>query len=428
MPRKPKKQQDDEYVELPEDRLDQIDQDEPVEEGAGEKKEPKKRATPAKKEQAEGPKTKLPEKADPMDALRDDLLDDIRKELVSETEAEEEEKGKGLFGRFRKRSSKSSTPEAVETETKAEAEAEVEEQPSEEIVQPKPKKKPRTGSKEEEQAIQEFFSDLEAMADLDFDAEYTEQAEPLELETDLMASDLEAELDIEFEPEVEVEEQPEQQPEEPEEAKEVDIDEVRQIALEEYDGTAVEPEAQPHLREQVRSTVRDLRPFERVLLIAFSFLVAVSLLFFGGYAILNSGVISTPTPTPTEDLADMVYPIRLSMPGGWQFDLSRGRVVEGKWSPNGAEWLEGTIISRWVALPWSLQLEAVLRTLQQDDVITLTMLTMSNFDSLDYNVYSIQELTMEQIQARDSNTPELLVILFANEENSDVHWVVTARP
>jgi len=421
MPRKPKKQQDDEYVELPEDRLDQIDPSEPAEEG--EKETKLKSSKPAKTEQVDRPKVAIPEKSDQQDPMRDDLLDDIRKELVSESQAEED--APGFFGRIRGRFTKTSKTETGEAEEQAELEVEAAEATPEKAEEPKPKTKPRAGSKDEEKAIQEFFSDLEAMADLDFDAEYSELEETPELETDLLAADIEPEFDFEPELEPEVEEQAGELPEAPEKVEEVDFDEVRQIALEEYDGTAVEPEVEAPLREQVRSTVRELRPVERGLLFVFAGLAAVLLLFAGGYLIFSSGAIPTPVPTPTEDLTGIIYPIRLELPGGWSFDLGRGRVVEGDWIPRGPEWLEGTEISRWVALPGSLQLEAVLRTLQRDDEIKLTM---SNFEPLVYKVYSIQELTMEQIQAQNSNTPELLVILFSTEGDSDTHWVVTARP
>ena len=426
MPKKPKKQQDEEYVELPEDRLDQVDQSEPVDDGKKETK--KKDSKPVKAEQNEIPKLAPPSISDPLDSMREELLDDIRKELASEEDVEEDELG--FFQRIKGRFAKSPRPEPAKVGKQPEAEFEVEEQEEvlaeapEEIVEPKPKKRPRAGGKEEEKAIQEFFSDLEAMADLDFDAELSVPEERLELETDLMAEDLIPE--IEFEPEAEpvVEEQPSEISEEPEGTNEVDFDAVRQIALEEYDGTAVEPEVEAPLREQVRTTVRELRPVERVLLWVFGTLTVGILLFAGGYLIISSIGIPTPVPTPTVE-PNTVYPIRLELPGGWQFDLSRGRVVEGQWMPRSAEWLEGTEISRWVALPGSLQLEAVLRTLQSDDEIRLTM---SNFETLQYKVYSIQELTMEQIQAQDSNTPELLVILFSTEGDSDTHWVVTARP
>jgi len=426
MPRKPKKQQDDEFVELPEDRLGHIEQSEPEDE---EKKEIKKEhSKPAEKKQTEIPKVPRSEKSDPLDSMREDLLDDIRQELISESQVEEEP---GFFQRIRGRFSKTSKPKLDKSETQPEAEgeavipeAEVQGEVPEDTVEPKPKKKIRAGSKEEEKAIQEFFSDLEAMADLDFDAELTVPEEVLEVEPDLLVTDFDLEVEFEPETEPEVEAQPLVSPEEPEGVEEVDFDEVRQIALEEYDGAAVEPEVEVPIREQVRSTVRDLRPVERALLIIFGVLAIGTLVFAGGYIIFSSVAIPTPVPTATVE-PNTIYPIRLELPGGWQFDLSRGRVVDGEWNPRSAEWLEGTEISRWIALPGSLQLEAVLRTLNSGDEIKLTM---SNFETLEYKVYSLYELTMEQIQAQNSNTPELLIILFSTEGESDTHWVVTARP
>jgi hypothetical protein len=141
--------------------------------------------------------------------------------------------------------------------------------------------------------------------------------------------------------------------------------------------------------------------------------------------IVNSISIPTPTPTAELDLADIIHPTRVTLPGGWEFSLGQGQVVEGEWNPQRAEWLVGTEISRWVALPWSLQLEAVLRTLKPEDQLELTM---SNFDVLVFNVYSIRELTMEQLLASDPMTPSLLVVLYNDEETEGTYWVVEARP
>ncbi|HLO15268.1 MAG TPA: hypothetical protein VK206_10590, partial [Anaerolineales bacterium] len=88
-----------------------------------------------------------------------------------------------------------------------------------------------------------------------------------------------------------------------------------------------------------------------------------------------------------------------------------------------AEWLQGTEVCRWVALPWSLQLEAVIRTLNPKDPIELTM---SNNDKLVYQVYSVRQLTPEEMQKLDSNSPCLLLILV--QPDSDKRWVLTALP
>jgi len=85
--------------------------------------------------------------------------------------------------------------------------------------------------------------------------------------------------------------------------------------------------------------------------------------------------------------------------------------------------LEGTEVCRWVAIPWNRQLEAVVRTMTQNDTIELGM---SNNDKLKYNVYAIQQMTLADMQKLDSNTPCLLLMLA--QQDSDKRWVVTSLP
>ena len=196
--------------------------------------------------------------------------------------------------------------------------------------------------------------------------------------------------------------------------------------MQEYDETRIEPEEQKQpLQEEVRRTIRDLKPFERFLLIAAGVLTVGVLLASGVYLIVGSISIPTPAPTATIDLGNIVHPTRLSLPGGWSFDLGEGQVNNGKWTPQGAEWLVGTEISRWVALPWSLQLEAVLRTLKSDDQIELQM---SNFDVLTFNVHSIQQMTMQELLSSDAKTPSLVIVLYNDKEADGTFWVVKALP
>ncbi len=103
--------------------------------------------------------------------------------------------------------------------------------------------------------------------------------------------------------------------------------------------------------------------------------------------------------------------------------LGKGAIKDGEWNPQGPEWLEGTEICRWVAIPWSRQLEAVVRTLTQKDSLELVM---SNNDKLTYSVYSIKEMTLAEMQKLDSNSPCLLLVLA--KQDSDTRWVVTALP
>ena len=76
-----------------------------------------------------------------------------------------------------------------------------------------------------------------------------------------------------------------------------------------------------------------------------------------------------------------------------------------------------------VALPWSRQLEAVVRTLNPEDQIELGM---SNSDKLNYSVYSIRQMSPEEMRELDSNSPCLLIVLA--EPEAEKRWVLTALP
>lgn len=424
---------DDESVELPEDRLEQLEQENKPEK---EKEEESQDETPVpgEPEQVQGQEEAEEKVVEEEEVSREDLLDDVRRSLADE---EEDEEPKGFFGRLRQRFSRSSKAETKEPEQQLEIEelethaqeqddtdealqavlddlvVEAKPEPKPELKpKPKSKKKRTAKDKEEEKAIQDFFADLEAMADV-------VPEEGLELTTEEDETEIEA-------PQVEEKVKVPKLPARSETEDEVDFDAVREAALEEYDETRIEPEEKkPPLREEVRRSIRELKPAERFLLIAFGVLTVGVLLFSGVFLIANSISIPTPTPTPELDLSEIVHPTQLTLPGGWEFNLGEGRVSEGQWSPDRAEWLVGTEISRWVALPWSLQLEAVLRTLTAEDQIELTM---SNFDVLTFNVYSIQQMTMAELLATDPTEPGLIVVLYNDEEEDGTYWTVRALP
>jgi hypothetical protein len=207
-----------------------------------------------------------------------------------------------------------------------------------------------------------------------------------------------------------------------------DIDEkfeaIREVALEDYDSSKAEADAAPAIpwRQRARILLRGLKPLDKFLIS-----IALLLLFIGGMVgVVGLGLrainfqLPEITPVPTQDLP---FPVRVTLPGGWDFNLAKGNVENDRWSPRDAEWLEGTEVCRWIALPWSLQLEAVVRTLKLDDPIELTM---SNADQLPFKVKSIQRVPIDQIDRLESTSPCLLLIL-ANED-SDTRWVVTAIP
>lgn len=421
MAKKPKKQQDDQHrdgenVEIPEDRLEQIGQAEP--QNKPEKKIQQADTSHRKQEQDQSMDDAVKPAKEESESSKEDLLADIRRSLADEEDVEEP---KGLFGRIRQRLSGRSESKSQEVEPQSQLETEADTQEDtqadlQDVVEklaekqkPLSKKKSTLRDKEEEKAIQEFFADLEALAEVEDVQTITEiqetKSEEPQADEKVKVPKLPAKSKVE---------------------DEIDFDTVREVALEEYDETKIEPvERKPPLREEVQQTIRELRPFERMLVIALGILTVGVLLSSGVFLIVNSISIPTPTPTVEVDPGKIVHPTQMTLPGGWEFNLGQGRVQEGKWTPKGAEWLVGTEISRWVALPWSLQLEAVLRTLKADDQIELSM---SNFKVLTFNVYSIQEMSMESLLATDPTKPGLLVVLYNDEEADGTFWVVTALP
>jgi len=425
-------QRDDEFVDIPDDRLEQIGKDAP-QEGKPERETKDKSTASRKSKQVQVKEEPGKRAAKSPEVSQDDLLDDIRQELAADEEVIEEPKG--FFGRMFRRLRGPSKTEAEEPKSQSELEVEIETQEElssdsddlqgvldeltgEQEPAPKPKPKPRkkrtAQDVDEEKSIQEFFADLEALADVvpeggiqaALDGQESAVGEPQEDEKVKV-------------PKLPVKSSAED---------EIDFEAVRGLALEDYDETVIEPEERKKpLREEVRQTVRELKPVERFLLYAVGIVTVGVLLFSGGFLIVNSISVPTPTPVATLDLSETVYPTTLTITGGWKFPLGQGRVVDGEWAPKNdkAEWLVGTEISRWVALPWTLQLEAVLRTLNTDDQFELTM---SNFDVLTFNVYSIQEMTMEELLATDPTRPALLVVLYNDEEKDGKFWTVTALP
>jgi hypothetical protein len=230
------------------------------------------------------------------------------------------------------------------------------------------------------------------------------------------------ETPVETEPEIDFEELKEQafRPR-PGEGVESESD-VRSIALEGGEEVFVEVEVQAAdpLDERLKSVENALRPYRSYLYLAFAFLGVVMAIIA---ALFIYNVVQQSSPEPVREVSNLPYPVAVSLPGGWTFNLGRGTLQAGEWNPVGAEWLEGTEVCRWVSLPWSRQLEAVLRTLNPDDPIELMM---SNNDKLSYGVYSVYEMTPEEIHALDDNSPCLLLILSGSD--SEKRWVLTALP
>jgi len=198
---------------------------------------------------------------------------------------------------------------------------------------------------------------------------------------------------------------------------------VRKVALggEEVVFVEVESKTENPLEERVKTVENALRPYRRYIYYVLAF-IGLIMAVMASTLIFNAYMNSRPTPEVTE-VVILPYPVTLGLPGGINFNLGKGALKDGDWNPRGPEWLEGTEICRWVSIPWSIQLEAAIRTMNREDVLELSM---SNKDRLSYNVESIQELTLAEMQEMDSSSPCLVLILA--KQDSEKRWVVIGRP
>lgn len=315
----------------------------------------------------------------------DDLLDDVRRSLI-EDEAEGDEKKPAWWNKRGKGKTKDQNVAAVT--------------PVEEAA-------PSEGGGEYLDEIDELIDLLEPEA---------EAPKVEETETVIMPA-------VEPEAPVDVDELKKRvfTPSEPKEEQE--DSEVRAIALEGGEEVFVEVESKKAdpFDERMKALENSFKPYQRyIYLVAafFGILVAV----FASVLMYRFYLRSLP-PEPVKAVSNLPYPIAMSLPGGLNFNLGKGAIKDGQWNPRGPEWLEGTEICRWVAIPWSTQLEAVVRTLTPQDTIELRM---SNQDKLTYTVHSRDQLTLAEMQKLDSNSPCLLLVLA--KQDSDKRWVVTALP
>ena len=325
------------------------------------------------------------------DVSMDDLLDDVRRSLI-EDEAQNAEKKPGWLSRITKGFQKDQpgTDAPVEIEPIA--------------VEPAVP----TETAKEDQYLDEIDELIEML-----EPEPAHVAEP------------EPQPEPESQPPVDMEELKKRVFSPREGAEETEMSEVRAVALEGEGGedvfVEVEAKKEDAAQDRMKAFENSLRPYRQSIYFAIAFLGVV-------LAVLAIGIVYTfyqrsRPPEPTPIVSNLPYPVSMSLPGGLNFNLGKGAIRDGKWNPTGPEWLQGTEICRWVAIPWSRQLEAVVRTLTQDDSIELVM---SNNDRLEYAVYSIQELTLEEMQALDQNSPCLLLVLA--EQDAEKRWVVTAKP
>jgi hypothetical protein len=342
----------------------------------------------------------------------DDLLGDVRKSLLEEETQEEEKEHKWWrFGRSSRKKTVEEEPSNLE-EINLPALAAM--QVTEHVDQA------QAGSDTEE--YQDQIDDLIDMLDSKEEA-VAQQAAVIPYGTEIQQ---EPEPETEPEKPVDIEELKKQAfQSRSREAEDENLTEVRSIALEGGEEVFVEVEAKSpdQLEERLNAVENALKPYQRYINFAFAFL-GVVMAAVAIFLIYNVYQRSAAKAAPTELPSDVPYPTAVGLPGGWQFALGKGSLTaDGSWNPAGAEWLQGTEVCRWVALPWSRQLEAVIRTLNPDDPIELGM---SNNDKLTYNVYSVHQMSPAEMLKLDSNKPCLLIVLA--EPDAEKRWVLTALP
>ena len=327
----------------------------------------------------------------------DDLLDDVRRSLI-EDEAESAEKKPGWLSRITKGFQKDQP--VAESSGEPEVLPSISDVPVEEA----PKDDP-------------YLDEIDELIDM-LEPEVAEpKPEPVPM------AEVTPPQEPEPEPPVDMEELKKRVFSPREGGEEQEMSEVRTVALEGGEDVFVEVEATKAdaAQDRMKAFENSLRPYRQSIYFAVAFLgIVLAVLAVG---IMYTAYQRTRPPEPTPIASNLPYPVSMSLPGGLNFNLGKGAITDGQWNPRGPEWLQGTEICRWVAIPWSKQLEAVVRTLTQDDSIELVM---SNNDRLSYAVFSIQELTLVEMQALDQNSPCLLLVLA--EQDAEKRWVVTAKP
>ncbi len=341
------------------------------------------------------------------DSSPDDILEDVRRSLI-----EEEARGKEAQPKWWKRIGKGSRKNVPEPETP---------KPVEEINLPNLDLLDSTEevTQEAEPEKEEYLDPIDDLIDL-LDKEEIPDTKLAVVEKTPAEPETEKPEKV-----VGIEELKKQAfQSRPASAQEENLTEVRSIALEGDEEVFVEVQSTPHdpFEERISAVENALKPYRRFINFALAF-AGLVMAIIAGMVLFNIYKQSVAASVPTAMPSNVPFPASVSLPGGWLFKLGKGTLVDGNWNPTGAEWLQGTEVCRWVALPWSRQLEAVIRTLNPDDPIELGM---SNNDTLTYKVYSIQQMSPAEMQKLDSNTPCLLVVLA--EPDAEKRWVLTALP
>ncbi|MBE0685627.1 MAG: hypothetical protein IH585_06470 [Anaerolineaceae bacterium] len=212
------------------------------------------------------------------------------------------------------------------------------------------------------------------------------------------------------------------------------VESLRKSFIDEFDQSAFDEELEkrskkkwlPRNIEALSKWFKSLSIAEKILIILSFFIslaVIVSIILVITQWSINNRKIASPPPAIQATDQDLIYPTGLQLPGGWFFFLQRGEIQDNKWEPQNAEWLANTKLRRVIAIPWSNQSEAVVKSLTSQDEISIYM---NNNDIIVYQVEEVLQISRENVRILSDTEPSLVVILF-REDNED-RWTIFAKP
>lgn len=163
-------------------------------------------------------------------------------------------------------------------------------------------------------------------------------------------------------------------------------------------------------------------PLKMIIYSVIGMAVLYQVFIVGGPLVYNSpSNIPTKTIIPTFVIPK---PYSLEFPGGWIFLLGESKDVYPEWTPTDAEWLQGTEICKLIAIPWSIQIDAVYKTFIKGDLIKLTM---DNKDQYPYIVESLNVVSKDKL-IELVNRKEPCMIIFLFKEDSTNWQVLSTLP
>lgn len=198
----------------------------------------------------------------------------------------------------------------------------------------------------------------------------------------------------------------------------------RSVAIEGYEiSNAEESKAGIPITKRFRQWAGHLSNLQKALIGGIVLLIAggVGTLIY----LLTPPALALPVGLGDEILRDPFAPIPswIILPDGETFELAKGYLVNAQWTPQGPEWLAGSEVPRWLALPWNKKLEKAIRAFKSNDPIKMKM---SNGDMLAYRYQGLQEVAVQDMDTFHTNSAELLIVL--SKPRGETRLIVVAIP